>query len=354
MNPIIKSASKFIIEKLGNIDVKVRPVDNYLFATDLCRAGGKLWKNYYQNQTTKEYINSLSMSAGKSADLLIQTIKNGKNEDRGTWIHPKVAIHLAQWISADFAVQVSNIIYKYATNDLTLVQDIVEKTNKDTNTVNNIIIASNPDDLKTVAIMKTMNREDDNAKELYVKLQMRVEALIKEIENKDKIIVEKDCKIDELMRKVDKLLGKNDELNNNIESLSNDVEVLNQNVDKITEKLDIATDDRVVRPSNDKDLQIFAMFSNVQRSEYRTIRRQKRSMNVAKKKLVEEGFNVEILMLEPSPNPINLQIRIKEKLIKVPGIIKLSSNSITINRGIISEQQLINMIRIIDSEKKDV
>jgi hypothetical protein len=105
MNPIIKSASKFIIEKLGNIEVKVRPVDNYLFATDLCKAGGKEWKAYYRNEFVKDYINKLSSDMGIPMDVLIQSKKGGI--DQGTWIHPKVAIHLAQWISADFAVSVS-------------------------------------------------------------------------------------------------------------------------------------------------------------------------------------------------------------------------------------------------------
>jgi hypothetical protein len=31
----------------------------------------------------------------------------------GTWVHPQVAIHLAQWLSAKFAVQVSRWIYEW-------------------------------------------------------------------------------------------------------------------------------------------------------------------------------------------------------------------------------------------------
>jgi hypothetical protein len=104
MNPIIKSTSKFIIEKLGNVEVKVRPVDNYLFATDLCKAGGKEWKNYYQNKTTLEYLEKLSTYTGIPIVKLIE-VKQGRYG--GSWIHPKVAIHLAQWISTDFAVSVS-------------------------------------------------------------------------------------------------------------------------------------------------------------------------------------------------------------------------------------------------------
>ncbi len=39
-----------------------------------------------------------------STDLLIDTTTTGPNEFRGTYVHPDIAIHLAQWISAKFAV----------------------------------------------------------------------------------------------------------------------------------------------------------------------------------------------------------------------------------------------------------
>ena len=41
--------------------------------------------------------------------------KNIGGNHIGTWIHPKVAINLAQWLSPDFAVLVSNWIYDLMT-----------------------------------------------------------------------------------------------------------------------------------------------------------------------------------------------------------------------------------------------
>ena len=43
-----------------------------------------------------------------STDLIIRDIKTGKNESRGTFVHRRLALIIAQWISADFAVQVSS------------------------------------------------------------------------------------------------------------------------------------------------------------------------------------------------------------------------------------------------------
>jgi hypothetical protein len=39
----------------------------------------------------------------------------GSNELRGTWVHPQMAIHLAQWLSAAFAVQVSEWVLEWMT-----------------------------------------------------------------------------------------------------------------------------------------------------------------------------------------------------------------------------------------------
>jgi len=51
-----------------------------------------------------------SRSAGIPADLLINSITDGKNEDRKTSNHHDLALQLAQWISPIFALQVSRWI----------------------------------------------------------------------------------------------------------------------------------------------------------------------------------------------------------------------------------------------------
>ena len=48
----------------------------------------------------------------KSTDLLIQSVTGGKNENRKTWVHPQVAINIAQWISPEFDVKVSKWIFE--------------------------------------------------------------------------------------------------------------------------------------------------------------------------------------------------------------------------------------------------
>ena len=87
-----------------NKHLLVRDCDGYINATALCKAGGKLFNNYHQNKQTLAYVQALEQNTGISDSKLIQ-IKKGKNG--GTWVHPRVATHLAQWISSEFAVQVT-------------------------------------------------------------------------------------------------------------------------------------------------------------------------------------------------------------------------------------------------------
>jgi hypothetical protein len=44
---------------------------------------------------------------------LIRIIATGPNDQRGTWIHPQIAINLATWLSPEFAVQVSEWVVSW-------------------------------------------------------------------------------------------------------------------------------------------------------------------------------------------------------------------------------------------------
>jgi hypothetical protein len=52
---------------------------------------------------------------------------DGPNESRGTWVHPKVAINIAQWISPKFSVQVSEWIYQLLTTGSVKLERPIKK-----------------------------------------------------------------------------------------------------------------------------------------------------------------------------------------------------------------------------------
>jgi KilA-N domain len=90
-----------------------RPKDGYINATAMCQAAGKEFKHYNENRTTKDFLTALSPEVGIPTSILVQSMKGGDIRFQGTWVHPQVAIHLAQWLSPKFAVQVSTWVYDW-------------------------------------------------------------------------------------------------------------------------------------------------------------------------------------------------------------------------------------------------
>lgn len=105
--------------------------DGYFNATELCQAAGKLFADYSRLSTTKAYLRELSLDMGIPITELIQQVRGGFPQHQGTWVHPRVAIHLAQWLSAKFAVRVTGLIADWVQgfpqhNTLTPLLDVVQ------------------------------------------------------------------------------------------------------------------------------------------------------------------------------------------------------------------------------------
>lgn len=102
-----------IPHKAQGATIYQRPVDGYINATAMCQASGKEWANYNQNGTTKAFLAALETDLGIPRSVLVQSIRGGDPRLQGTWVHPQVAINLAQWCSAEFAVKVSQWVYDW-------------------------------------------------------------------------------------------------------------------------------------------------------------------------------------------------------------------------------------------------
>jgi hypothetical protein len=82
--------------------------DGYVNAKLLCKAGKKEFKHWNSNKQNKDLIQALKSDVGIPASQLIDVKKgNTSKYKQGSWIHPDLAIQLAQWISPHFAIQVS-------------------------------------------------------------------------------------------------------------------------------------------------------------------------------------------------------------------------------------------------------
>ncbi|MEN8221287.1 MAG: KilA-N domain-containing protein [Pseudomonadota bacterium] len=89
--------------------------DGYLDATAMCKATGKRWPDYRRLDSTQAFIDALSSDVQIPTSEIIQSVKGGLPESQGTWVHPQVAINLAQWCSPEFAVLVSKWVFELLT-----------------------------------------------------------------------------------------------------------------------------------------------------------------------------------------------------------------------------------------------
>lgn len=98
--------------QLNDITIICRSSDGFINATELCRAGKRRFKDWSQLKSTKkllegyeEYNKDLSQLSWPAHCNLIKFEDNGTTE-KYTWVHPEIAIDIAQWISVKFRIQV--------------------------------------------------------------------------------------------------------------------------------------------------------------------------------------------------------------------------------------------------------
>lgn len=79
----------------------------------VCQAAGKEWSGYRRLQTTHDFLAALESVLQIHRTELVRSVSGGDPRLQGTWVHPQVAIHLAQWCSAEFAVKVTQWVYDW-------------------------------------------------------------------------------------------------------------------------------------------------------------------------------------------------------------------------------------------------
>lgn len=125
-----------IVHVFNSTDIRQLSTDGYVNATAMCQAHGKLFADYFRLKGTQKYLEALSRSTGIPISLdsdmgihtseLVRSIKGGDPKLQGTWVHPKVAIHLAQWCSPQFAVFVTDLVFDWMSRNAVLPEEEME------------------------------------------------------------------------------------------------------------------------------------------------------------------------------------------------------------------------------------
>jgi hypothetical protein len=80
-----------VAEHGGQIIAEMRASDGFINATKMCKMGGKMWADYYRQETTQVYLETLSENMGYPIFNLLES-KPGRHGS--TWIHHRIAILL--------------------------------------------------------------------------------------------------------------------------------------------------------------------------------------------------------------------------------------------------------------------
>jgi hypothetical protein len=103
----------------GQMITEMRLSDGYISATKMCQSAGKNMSDYTRLQGTGEFMAALASSLGIPLSDLTNRRETGPAEGRGRWVHPRLAINLAQWCSPSFAVKVTGLVLRYLSGQIT-------------------------------------------------------------------------------------------------------------------------------------------------------------------------------------------------------------------------------------------
>lgn len=110
-----------VLGTFNEVEIAARPSDQFVNATAMCKATGKLWADYWRQKNAIAFVEALSLDMGIPISNLVWEFRGKPSEQQGTWVHRRVAIHLAQWCSPEFSVWVSGRIEELMTTGRTSI-----------------------------------------------------------------------------------------------------------------------------------------------------------------------------------------------------------------------------------------
>ncbi|WP_414552500.1 KilA-N domain-containing protein [Anabaena sp. CCY 0017] len=108
---------QFIEHQVGELVVSQRKADGYINATKLTKAyelqtqKKRNPNDWFEKDRTHEFLNLLHNKSGIEIYDLVQKKGEGKNKE--IWIHPKLAISFAMWLSPEFEMMVSDWVEQW-------------------------------------------------------------------------------------------------------------------------------------------------------------------------------------------------------------------------------------------------
>lgn len=100
--------------------IKIRNNDGYLCVSDMFKINKKKsWLQYLESKKTKDFLAELEKET--ETDLFDYDMSGNK---KLIWVHPKVAIHMAMWLSPQFSVKVIDWVMRFINGDVGLMNNM--------------------------------------------------------------------------------------------------------------------------------------------------------------------------------------------------------------------------------------
>ena len=146
---------------LNNIEINSRDEDNYINASQLCQVGNIKLNEWFYLSSTKKLINIL-----QSKTTLIN-IK--KKCDIYSWIHPDLAIQLAQSISPEVGIQISYWIGNLSALKYNEINEKLKEKNKRIKLLENIYLTKHKRiNYPEKNVIYILTSEDNKKKHIYI------------------------------------------------------------------------------------------------------------------------------------------------------------------------------------------
>ncbi len=99
----------------------------YVNATQMCKANGREWSSYARRKSSKAYWEGLANDLQICISSLIIHVEAYGNE-QATWVHPEIAVDLAQWVSVPFKIWANRTLTKIVSGEA--IADVQSKVNE--------------------------------------------------------------------------------------------------------------------------------------------------------------------------------------------------------------------------------
>ena len=133
MNEIVK------VYNDGSMELKVefKLIEGQVYANANTMADSKKLENWKASANTKRYVEALKLKDSLKSRELILSKRGGEELGGGTWIHEKLVLNLARYISVDFELWADDVVAELIregsvslSQDSYMIEDRVERAKK--------------------------------------------------------------------------------------------------------------------------------------------------------------------------------------------------------------------------------